>query len=260
MKIIYKKELVDLAKRLGEVLGSRTQELKEYRTKDNEETLFVGRNLANDALKSLKKYPKCFELGEKADSFDYLCKIILNDRTVEKNGSSKERKHLEVRPVVQKFDYDCGGAAVSTLLLMLQREDVLKTEIYKRLEVNEVDGTKSENIKKLFDEEDIPFLEVWSADINDLNNVLKNGGVALISYQAWGEPDEIEKMECGHYSIVFDIDEEFVWLIDPSAEIEYIPGSGIGVLKRPIVEFEKLWIDKGTDGEIYNKWMMAVRI
>lgn len=260
MKIIYKKELKDLAKKLGEILGARTQERKNERTQDDEMTVFVGRGLANEALKTIKKYPKCFEIGNRADSFDYLGKILLNDRTAENDRTHGNRRKNPERIVAQKFDYDCGGAAVSTLLLMLQREEILKTNIYERLMVNPIDGTKSIYIKKLFDDEDIPFLEVWKADLTDVENVLKNGGVLLVSYQAWGNPEEIKKLECGHYSIIFDIDKDFVWLIDPSAEVEYIVGSGIGVVKRPRKEFEKLWIDKGADGEIYDKWMMAVRI
>ncbi len=249
-----------MAGSLGSFLGLKTQKLKESRTQDNESILFVGRGLANEVLRELKKYPKCWEIGSKADSFDYLGKIILNKETVDNKKTGEGHRKAPERMVAQKYDYDCGGAAVCTLLLMLQREDVLKTDVYEKLEVNPIDGTKSILIKKLFDEENIPFLEVWNADLMDVENVLKNGGVVLISYQAEGAPEEIERLECGHYSILFDIDEEFVWLIDPSYEWEYIPGSGIGVVKLPRVDFDKLWVDKGIDGTVYEKWMIAVRI
>lgn len=260
MKIIFDSKLKKLAERLGEVLGIKTQKIKTEKTQNNEETIYVGRGMANKALKKMKKYPKCWEIGKVTDSIDYLSKIILDGKTLEKTGSKNGHRKSPEKIVTQKFDYDCGGASVSTLLLMLGKEEVLKTDVYGRLEVNPIDGTKSINIKKLFDEEKIPYLEIWEASLTDVENVLSNNGVALVSYQAQGEPEEIARLECGHYSIIFDIDEEFVWLIDPSWEEEYVPESGIGVFKIEKAEFEKLWIDKGVDGTIYNKWMLAVRM
>lgn len=261
MQIIYDPKLKKLARKLGEVLGVFSSKLlvNSYRI-DKEETVFVGRGMANRALKKKKKYPKCWEVGSKADSFDYLRKIILNEKTLRKEEFGKKRRESPEKIVVQKFDYDCGGAAVSTLLLMLGKEEVLKTDVYGRLEVNPIDGTKSINIKKLFDEERIPYLEIWEASLTDVENVLSNNGVVLVSYQAQGESEEIARLECGHYSIIFDIDEEFVWLIDPSWEEEYVPEAGIGVFKIERAEFEKRWIDKGVDGTIYHKWMLSVRM
>jgi len=220
--------------------------------------LTQGVGISNKLIGSYKG--KIVEVGELVD-FDLLMKVLFNKRTVqEKDFEKKSRKKIEVKPVVQKNDYDCGGAAVSTLLLMLQREDVLKTDVYSRLGVNPVDGTKSIKIKELFNEEGISYLEILRGSLVDIENIIAAGGVCIMSYQAWGEPEEIERLECGHYSIIFDIDEEFVWLIDPSWEGEYVSGLGLGVIKRPKEEFDKLWIDKGIDGTIYEKWLLAVRI
>jgi hypothetical protein len=257
MKIIYKKELRDLAEKLGLELGIRTQKHKESRTQDNEMTIFVGRGLTNIYLREQKNYSKCWEIGSSADSFDYLRKVILNEGIVE----TQKRRSKPEKIVFQREDYDCGGSMVCTLLLMCQREDVLKSDVYGRLEVNNVDGTKSEKIKQLFEEEVIPYVEIWKSSLKDVEHVIAGGGVCLVSYQAWGEAEEIERLECGHYSIVFDIDDESVWLIDPSyGDEEYMPGLGIGVIKRPRAEFDKLWVDKGTDGVVYEKWLLAVRV
>ena len=197
--------------------------------------------------------------GKKID-FDLLMKLLFNVSTVDKdlphNGRRKTPEHI----VPMRFDYDCGLGAFSTWMLILDREDVLKTDLYSRLGVNEVDGTKSEKIKEVLNDEKIAYAEVTNAKIEDLEAVIGIGGSCLVSYQAWGEPAEIEKMECGHYSIVFDIDEEFVWLIDPSEDVEYTPGFGKGVVRRTREEFEKLWVDKGADGTIYDHWLLAARI
>lgn len=192
--------------------------------------------------------------------FDLLLKLLFNISTVDKdlphNGHRKSPEHI----VAQKFDYDCGLGAFSTLMLILNREDVLKTDLYDRLGVNPIDGTKSEKIKTVLNEEKVAYVEVTNAKISDLEAVIGIGGSCLVSYQAWGEPEEIEKIECGHYSIVFDVDDKFVWLIDPSEDVEYTPGFGKGVVRRTRDEFEKLWIDKGVDGTIYDHWLLAVRV
>lgn len=260
MKVVYLSQFKELAKKLGETLGVSLMDSRLRGNDSVEETVFVGRGLVNKALGGKKSYPKCWEIGKMADSFDYLRKVILNEQTVEKTEPDRRRRKTPEHIIPQDDEFDCGKGAVSTLFLMKQRLDVLKTDLYSRLEVNSIDGTKSENIKKLLDEENEPFLEVWNADLNDVENILKYDGVMLVSYQAWGEPDEIERLECGHYSILFDMDDEFVWLIDPSKDEEYTPGYGSGVIRRTREEFERLWIDKGVDGTIYNKWMMAVRI
>ncbi len=257
MIIVYLHEYKAIAEKLGLYFGVETQEASNFRSKLEDEILCVGRGLVNKYLIDNKGYRKCWEIGSTTDSFDYLRKVILNEETVE----THKRRNKPEKIVFQRDDYDCGGGIVCTGLLMLQREEVLKTDIYKRLDVNPVDGTKSEKIKQLFDEENIPYIEFWKADLEDVDGVISAGGFCMVSYQAWGEPDEVERLECGHYSIIFDIDDKFVWLIDPSYDDEeYMPGLGIGVVKRPREEFDKLWIDKGSDGIVYEKWMMALRI
>jgi len=259
MKIIFDPKLRKLAEKLGKALGIRTQELKESRTQDNEETVFVGRGMANKALRRQKTYPKCWEVGRVIDNIDYLRKVILDEKTLEKKEFGKEHRKSPEHIVTQKFDYDCGGASFCTWMIMINREDVLKTDVYRRLDVNPVDGTKSERIKEVLEEEKIPYLEIFEADLTDVENVLNNDGVVLVSYQSEGTEKEIEKLECGHYSIIFDMNEASVRLIDPSHDEEYIPGAGIGVFSMAREEFEDRWIDKGTDGTIYKKWMMGVR-
>ena len=176
-----------------------------------------------------------------------------------KEESGKKRRKSPEKILFQKYDYDCGGGIFCTALIMVGREDVLKTDVYSRLEVNPIDGTKSENMKKLCEEEQIEYLEFWEASLDDVENVLNNHGVVITSYQSEGTEEEVKKLECGHYSLIYDIDAESVWLIDPSWDEEYISGFGNGVVRRSREEFEKLWIDKGVDGAIYKKWMMAIR-
>ncbi len=205
---------------------------------------------------------KIIQVSKRVD-FDMLRQVLFNDSYVLNETQTKRAKRKVPENVVcQEFDYDCGWGTFSTLMIMKGREDVLKTDLYKRLDVNPIEGTTSEKIKEVLDEENIPYLEIWSGDFLDVEKAIESERVVLVSYQAWGEPDEIERLECGHYSIIFDIDEEFVWLIDPSWEPNWDEGVvdklGKGVVKRTRSEFERLWVDKGSDGIIYQNWMMVV--
>lgn len=167
---------------------------------------------------------------------------------------------LALKPVVQKFDYDCGGAAVVDLLSLLGREDVINADLYQRLDVNPMDGTKSQNIKKLFEEEKIEYSEKFKATVDDLDKLIKEGCVCLISYQAWGTEEEMDNLDSGHYSIVFEVDKEYVWLIDPTIDGVEVPGSVPGIVRRSKDYMERRWVDKGTAGEIYDHWLLAVKV
>ncbi|KKS91871.1 MAG: hypothetical protein UV68_C0057G0005 [Candidatus Collierbacteria bacterium GW2011_GWC2_43_12] len=166
---------------------------------------------------------------------------------------------LSLKPVIQKYDYDCGGAAVKDLLILLGRNELV-VDLYNRLEVNSIDGTKSQNIKKFFDEEKIDYVEKIKGTVSDLQRFLNRGYVCLVSYQAWGTEEEMDSLVSGHYSIVFDVDEDYVWLIDPTIEGVEVPGFGKGIVRQARGEFYKRWWDKGVAGEIYDHWFLAVNI
>ncbi|PIZ24967.1 hypothetical protein COY48_00095 [Candidatus Collierbacteria bacterium CG_4_10_14_0_8_um_filter_43_86] len=196
-----------------------------------------------------------------AKYFDKVLELLFINQKLEKELPQKGRKRVvRIEPVIQKFNYDCGGAAVSNLLLMLGKGDVLKTELYQRLEVDPVNGTRIKNIKKLLDEEGVEYFEASGAGITELEAVLAVGYVCLVCYQAWGTEDEMDTLESGHYSVVFDVDETNVWFIDPSVLKEDEVGEGIGVIFRSREDFDKRWRDKGVEGEIYDHWMLAVKV
>lgn len=202
------------------------------------------------------KFWKIF--GEKND-FDFWADLLLNGRIVLGEEFLRKHKSPPEKIVPQNYDYDCGFGMFCTGMLMIGRDDVLKTDLYSRLRVNPVDGTRSEDIKKVLEEEGVPYVEMVDTDLMILEALVVAGCPVFVSYQSEGSDEEIKNLECGHYSIVFDIDEEFVWLIDPSYDMEWEPGFGKGVVRVLRSDFLKKWIDKGTDGTIYDKWLIALR-
>lgn len=191
--------------------------------------------------------------------FDFWSKLLLNVRTVASEEDSRRQNKPPERIIPQNYDYDCGFGMFCTGMLMIGREDVLKTDLYTRLNVNPIYGTRSEDIKKVLEEESISYLEMTLAELVDLEALVSIGLPVFISYQADGTEEEIARLEGGHYSIVFDVDSEFVWLIDPSDDVEWEPGFGKGVVRIARGEFEKKWIDKGVDGTVYDRWLIALK-
>lgn len=196
--------------------------------------------------------------GDEND-FAFWSNLLLNELTVEFEIGMHRHKNPPEKKIFQNYDYDCGYGMFCTGMLMLGREDVLKTDLYTRLKVNEIDGTKSENIKLVLHEEGVSFLEMEGSRIEDLQKLVSDNGFAFVSYQSDCDLEKVGELEYGHYSIVFDVDGEFVWLIDPSDDVEWEPGFGKGVVRITRGEFAKRWIDKGVDGTIYESWLIALR-
>ena len=165
----------------------------------------------------------------------------------------------KITPVVQKESFDCGPAAVATLLKIVGREDLAREDIYERLGTSAEIGTRIDKIGQFLLSEGIKIEEKVGATMLDLENKIKEGKVCLVDYQAWGTEKEKNELLCGHYCVVFGVDEKEIYMFDPSIETELETGLGIGVVKISKEAFDKRWVDKEVTGEVYDHWMIAVR-
>ena len=87
---------------------------------------------------------------------------------------------------------------------------------------------------------------------NDLEMIVGAGIPILITYQAWSESDDPwpECWDDGHYSVVIGIDDENVYLEDPSliGEIGYIPRK----------EFLERWHDVDREGNELKQFGLVI--
>ncbi len=197
-----------------------------------------------------------------AGPFDRVLELLFINQKLEKGEppGHRRRRRVEFEPITQKFKYDCGVATVSNLLLLIQREDVLETDLYRRLKPTPTEGTKIRNIKKLLNGEGIEYFEGSGCSMSDLEQILWSGYVCMVCYQAWGKEKHYKNLDSGHYSIVYRVDENSVWFIDPSVKWEKEPGQGIGIIRRSKEGFNRKWKDKDANGVIYNHWLLAVKL
>ena len=157
-----------------------------------------------------------------------------------------------MKPVIQVNGYECGVACVQTILGTRGIKSN-RLSLKKNLRTNPRYGTLSHSIKKLLRNNGLRTKERFEAKVSDIEAEIGKGKLCLVAYQAWGEKKYYEKLQSGHYSVVFGFEKDYLWLADP-----FVKGDKVryrtGVRKIKKVIFEERWVD--ADG--LDHWMLAV--
>jgi predicted double-glycine peptidase len=151
--------------------------------------------------------------------------------------------------------FDCGAAAVRAIYASLTGVTLDDKSLKDKLEVDKVNGTSSEEIKRFFVEKGLMVLERENNTIEDIKRELGEGKLCLVVYQAWGTEKEYHELESGHYSVIYGVDDD-VYLLDPS--IHKDDGMGVGRRKLSLERFLANWKDKDDSGRIYERWCLIV--
>ena len=106
--------------------------------------------------------------------------------------------------------------------------------------------------------------------INELRRFLEQGYPILIGWWSlepgythfdpkWNLTERMEG-DCGHYSVVYHISKEYVWLMDPQ-QFKHWEGETVygGFRRMRIKDFLKVWYDTDTDDyRKVERWYMVV--
>lgn len=153
---------------------------------------------------------------------------------------------------------DCGVAAVRSIYASLTGVILDEKSLKDRFNVKVNDSTRTEDIKMFFGEKGLNVIERENLSIEDIKRDLGEGRLCLVVYQAWGTEKEYSELESGHYSVIYGIDDEDVYLLDPS--IHKDDGLGLGRRKLSLERFLANWRDKDSQGRIYIRWRLAVGV
>lgn len=167
-------------------------------------------------------------------------------------------KKLPVNPVLQEFNYDCGKAAVKTLLKTLGI-DVEEQKLQDILKTDEVAGTHPTRIIEALESLGLEFVEKIGATVADIEEKIIEGFYCLVVYQAWGTPEDHATLESGHYSLAYGVSDDDIHLADPAVTVDDELGMGDGLRAIPKEDFNRDWIDQDLEGNLFDHWMVAVK-
>jgi predicted double-glycine peptidase len=154
--------------------------------------------------------------------------------------------------------FDCGAAAVRAIYATLTGVVLDEKSLKDKLGVDKINGTKTAEIIKFFEERGLLATEAENMSIENIQKELVEGKLCLVVYQAWGTEKEYEELESGHYSVIYGVDDDDVYLLDPS--IHKDDGLGIGRRKLSMERFLANWKDIDDSGRIYMRWCLAVGV
>ncbi|MFC1743919.1 C39 family peptidase [Candidatus Riflebacteria bacterium] len=140
-----------------------------------------------------------------------------------------EIKMLPLPDVRQAWDYSCGASALQSILVYFGKCWDREDQICKLVKVDPEWGTEPIDIQKGAVEYGLKATIKENLSLADLEKYYKKGIPVIVAYQAWKDEENkkpwAEDWIDGHYSIVIGIDENNVYLEDPSliGELGYIP-------------------------------------
>ncbi|MFA6317553.1 MAG: C39 family peptidase [Elusimicrobiota bacterium] len=133
-------------------------------------------------------------------------------------------EYLPVPVTVQETDYSCGAAAVLALLRYWQVYGGDEASLYPLLGTRPKDGTLPENIEAGLRHFGLQADLRERMTLSDLRSALESGKTVILAMQAWREEASrswADEWESGHYVVLNGMDQDYVYLMDPSTEERY---------------------------------------
>lgn len=172
------------------------------------------------------------------------------------NGDKEKILVLPVKPVIQPNSYECGVACTQTILRTLGIKSN-RLSLKRALGTTRADGTNPKKIKEVLKSFGLKLKERSGASVKDVERELSRGRLCLVAYQAWGAEKYFETLQSGHYSVIFGLEDGYLWLADPvikGKRVRY--RRGVRKIKREL--FEKRWKDEDANRVVYDHWYLAI--
>lgn len=158
--------------------------------------------------------------------------------------------------ILQKEDFDCGVAAVATLLLNAGYKAVSYPRLSRELKLSK-NGVSYLTIGEslLVKKELVPKL-LQGGTLQDLKREIKEGRICLILYQGWGNAAENAALKSGHYAVVVGYERSKIYLLDPSVYEDW--GDDIGWRIIDEAKFASRWVDRDKN-QLIRGWMVSIK-
>jgi len=164
---------------------------------------------------------------------------------------------LPVPIVQQATEYSCGPASLTAVLKYWDAFDGEERDLYGPLKTTEKDGTEPAALVAVAKARGLAAELKEDLSLADLRAALREGATAIVDFQAWrAEPATAtwrDTWESGHYSVLVALDDDDVYLMDPSA--------GLAYAYVPRAEFLERWHDyEDRDGRPRRNYQHAAVI
>jgi len=155
---------------------------------------------------------------------------------------------LDLPDTRQSTNFSCGASALQSVLMYWGIE-YREGTLMELLGTTPENGTNPNDIVRVAQELGLQAELKENLTLDDLKEALEEEVPIIVAGQAWREGEELEKpwsevWESGHYMVVIGIDEENVYIEDPS-----LLGSQ-GFIPRE--EFLERWHDYDVEKEYYG--------
>jgi predicted double-glycine peptidase len=155
---------------------------------------------------------------------------------------------LSVPDERQDTKYSCGAAATVSVCRFFQVEPDTESEAITQLGTSPADGTPPEAIVRVLQAHG---LRVEHHDWFDLDGIkskhLDAGHPVICPVQMYGNPNEYNAADSGHYVVLIGYSGGVLHLQDPVS----------GRVQMEENEFKRRWFDKASDGTAYERYGIA---
>lgn len=154
--------------------------------------------------------------------------------------------------------YTCGVASLDAILHYWQVYDDIEASLAEECGTTEEDGTPPQNLVKVAQSYNLTAYLKENTSLKDLEKAVEEGWTVILDVQAWSEQelpvDWKNDWEDGHYVVLLALDDQYVFLMDPSTGATYA--------YVPRLEFMDRWHDYEilSDGSRYNYVQTAIFI
>lgn len=146
----------------------------------------------------------------------------------------------------QSHNYDCGPAALFSILSHFGIKNVNYKKLVKQCKTTKDYGTLTENLVKAAKLYNLKVKQHEKMTIKELQDITNKKIPVIASIQSWGNEKSKNNIESGHYVIVTKVDKEYVHFYDP-----YYQSKDKRKMKKD--EFMKDWIDE-NNGKIIHQF------
>jgi HK97 family phage portal protein len=160
-------------------------------------------------------------------------------------------KAPEIIPVPdyrQSGNYDCGAAATHAVCAYFGVGERTEEDFIEALDTTPEGGTEPRHILTYLEQVGLSALPRDGMSLQDVAESVDHGCPVIVCFQDYGTPEEEARDESGHYVVVIGIDDQRVYLQDPSA----------GRVEMPLEQFESNWHDEDDQGNKYVCYGISV--